>query len=355
MDQPVHDVRAQLRERVIPALRERLVRHQFRLGPIRLSLFVPGDDYPVLGHLAEQGRFDVADYELFFVEEPQCEAALADILRRCADTSFRAKRFASGFYLTNHFGHPAVKCTLDEGRTHIVFGREAYRTFWSYYAKYVLTHYSALRGQLHMKAGAVMDAEGGVTLLVGKGSGGKSVLLRKLADLGLQVLSNTHVLLDGATVWGVKTSVRVRQDDTFGPIIRAHDLPKGPEPGEYMCPPHLIFGDGPERLHGTLKRIVVTHYGDGRPGIRTLDAPVLRTALKNLSYPLHTYGMKDDYLEFLDDDLDRFHEVYEAEMRMLQALAEDYPGLYCNFKAAGPQAFDEFAQRLGLRATAAAH
>jgi hypothetical protein len=334
---------------MLSELRGSLICRRYLLGPIRLAMYVPSPDYPALLHLAEPSLFDdTADYELFFVEDGSIEKRWIESARAHSDTTFRAKRFASGFYLTNHYGPPATKITADErGKIHIVMGRDVYKTFWSYYVKYILTHFSAMHGQLHLKAGALVDQAGSVTLIVGKGSGGKSVLLNKLSKLGFTVLANTHVLVSDSEVWGVRSSVRVRADDAFRPIIEKHNLPPYPmEPGEYMCPPELAFAGASSSGRGRLKRILVTHYGDGKSGLASLDSQVGLTALKNLAYPLHTYGMKDDYLAFLGDDLWRFDSLYQNELDMLGALVQRYELLYCNLKDAEPGTFDRLLSKL---------
>jgi len=67
------------------------------------------------------------------------------------DGTYRAKRFAAGYYITDHFGSPAYLVT--RGTHYWIFGTEFEPIFWPYVVKLLLTLYSMKQGMLHLKAG----------------------------------------------------------------------------------------------------------------------------------------------------------------------------------------------------------
>lgn len=245
-------------------------------------------------------------------------------LRAQADTSYRAARFKAGFYLGVNFGEPVTLIT--RGTTCYLVGRRLDRVVWGWYVKHLLEVYALSSGSLHLKAGCVRVGDRGV-LLVGRNNGGKTVCLMQLClDSGVFV-SNTHTVVDGHHVaHGVATTLRVRNDACFGPVIRTQGLQPhlAADAGEYVL--------DPARLHiasactAAIRTIFVLDHRPNRPPrIERLPARDAATLVEQFALPMNVYGMKDDVLAWCDQDLARFARTYRHMRRRLRDLIDACP------------------------------
>lgn len=238
---------------------------------------------------------------------------------RWRDRTFRGDRFASGFYLTHHWGQPAALVT--RGSTSLVVGGDFDRIMWPYFTKHLLTVLAMDRGWLHVKA-AAFELDGGVTLLTGRGSGGKTVFLAQACQEGARFVSNTHVLLDGDTVHGVPSVMRVRRDPCFAPLVDAGGLAPHLESGEYRCDPRALFPQ-PAAATGTVTSVCVVDYRDAAPArVRRLDAGAAYDYLELFAFPVVTYGLKDDVLAWHGGVLEPFVAAVADAKRRLRDLVE---------------------------------
>ncbi|MEV6690291.1 FomB family phosphonate monophosphate kinase [Micromonospora sp. NPDC051196] len=256
-----------------------------------------------------------ADYTLTCVDldkDPIDEV----LLREAADRTYRAERFQAGYYLAHHFGAPAFLVT--RGTDLFVFGRQLEKTVWPYFVKHLLTIFAVDRGLLHLKAAAFVQPGVGATLLVGRGSGGKTVFLTRACTSGAAFLSNTHVLVDGRTVHGVPSAMRVRNDECFRPLIESGGLSRHLESHEYRADPRAIFPSW--QLSAPIRNLCVVDYQPNWPPVvEELGAEECYEFLDQFSAAVGTYGLKDDVLAHLDGD---FHRYVRAAKAFRQAMTE---------------------------------
>jgi hypothetical protein len=275
-----------------------------------------------------------APYELYCIDLDHEHSLDEAVVASYADTSFRGKRFTGGFYLTYHFGAPASLIT--RGNRHYIAGRNLDRIIWGWYTKYILTVHSFSAGSLHLKAACfAVDGEG--TLLVARGSGGKTVLLAQVCQDGATFISNTHSIVDRERIaHGVPTTLRVREDACFGPLVRSRKLQPHLDQDEYIADPALLFPRS-----GSSARVrnvcIVDYRPEAGSAITTLSSAAAYDMFEQFGFPINTYGMKDDVLEFCHGDAAEFLAVYGNAKQQLRELVNGAHCLYVNADMLNPK------------------
>jgi len=280
-------------------------RRRVQLGPIGLEIRSNEADPSVLRYFPRGGsgnqpgslhyRINLCNWS---VDGPWDR----DSIWRSRDTSYRAGRFAMGYYITDHFGAPA--CLITHGTEYWIFASDFERILWPYLVKYLLTAFCLERELLHLKAAGVSLAGRG-TLLVARGGGGKTLLLAQLCQVGAEFVSNTHALIDGQNLVSVPTAVRIRNDHHFGPIIAARGLPPAIKAGEFTADPIDDLGwictpSAP------LRNICLIDYRPGNRIIREMDRERLFDYMDQFALALNVYGLKEDLLDYLSGNIDAF-------------------------------------------------
>ncbi|WP_063747485.1 MULTISPECIES: FomB family phosphonate monophosphate kinase [Kitasatospora] len=261
-----------------------------------------------------------------------------------ADDSLRARRFRGGYYLSHIHGEPAYLRT--DGSRAYVFGRRLERTVWPYFVKRVLTDFAADRGYLHLKAAGFALGGGRATLLVGPNGGGKTVFLSQACLAGARFLTNTHVLVREGVAHGVPTSVRIRRDDRFGPLIDRHGLTPHLESGDYLAPAELVFGGRPVD-RAVVRNVVVVDYNPrGRVGVEEIDPATAETFLSQYAHAVTTYGLKDDVLAHQGRDVAAFSRVLGRMNRQLAGLVCSARCFRVNADLRDPAVRDAVLERL---------
>lgn len=165
-----------------------------------------------------------------------------------ASVGYRAEVAGHGIYQGHNLGPPAIVSTTPRQLAgYIPLGRVAdyEKLFWSCGIKVMCALVAHASHALHLKATALLDPDGRVVLLVGRGQAGKTTLARFLVEHAqFRHGGNTHALVREDHAWSLSTWVRERgsSGDVFGPAV---------------APPQPI--DGP--LRGLL---VVEKNRDGR-------------------------------------------------------------------------------------------
>lgn len=297
-------------------------RETVHLGPLRLE--IRSNE----AHFKELRYFPVAhppsaecrpDHVLSFCNLDLDGPWSLEKLQKARDKGYRAKRFAMGFYLTDHFGPPAY---LLKDPAYWVFAKSFEQIVWPYFAKLLLTTYSMRAGMLHLKAGAIA-LDGAATLLVGRGGGGKTLLLTRLCQQGAKFLSNTHVLIRDDTVIAVPTAMRVRADALFGPLIAERQLSEGIKEGEYVADPRVDFG-WQSTDEAPLRNICLVDYRNPKQKIiRELDRRVLFDYMEHFGLALGAYyGLKEDLLDHAGGDVETFAHNWARMKEYLRATIE---------------------------------
>jgi hypothetical protein len=283
------------------------------------------------------------DYELFCID-PQADGLDGKFLRAHADPSFRGQRFRGGFYLTHHFGPPAT--LISRGNHHYVIGGDFDRIVWGWYVKFVLSIHSLRAGSLHLKAGCI-GHDGEATLLVGRGGGGKTVLLTQMCGDGAEFISNTHVVVDGdGLVHGVPTALRVRDAPCFRELIRSGQLRTHLDGDEFVADPAALFPRSAPSAH--VRNVCVVDYHDGASRIAPLSASAAYDLFEQFGFPINTYGMKDDILEAFGGDLAAFTTGYAAMKAQLRALVDGASCFYVSCDMMLPENRARLRDALGM-------
>ena len=301
-------------------------RGRIHLGPVCIDLRSNEPDFKgfrffsksVLPHSADSGDDDDAPHFTLNL----CHLGIdgpwpLQTLREMQDKSYRGRRMAAGYYLTDHFGAPAYLVT--GGTQYWIFAEDFEPILWPYAIKHLLTLYSMEHGMLHLKAaGIAIDGQG--ALLVGRGGSGKTVLLAQLCGAGAQFMSNTHALIDGRNLLGIRTSMRVRSDRFFGPIIATRGLPPSVKAGEYCADPLADLG-WPGVGSAPVRSVCLVDYkGSGTRAIREMDRDTLFDYMEQFSLAVNVYGLKEDILDSLSGEVTRFSVEMSHMKARLRAL-----------------------------------
>jgi hypothetical protein len=265
-------------------------------------------------------------------------------IRDAQDKTYRAGRFAAGYYLTDHFGPPAYLIT--QGTDLWIFASDFGSILWPFVVKYLLTAYSIDQQMLHLKAAAVSFGDS-VTLLVGRGGTGKTVLLTQLCQKDCaQFLANTHVLVHDNTVVPIPSAMRVRNDVLFGPIIAARGLPAAIKSGEFLADPFMDLG-WKIGTAGRARNICLLDYrAREKPVIREVEKEILFDYMENFSLALNIYGLREDVLDYLDSDVLRFSTEWSNMKNRLRRLVEQCCCYYISCDATDPQNLQAIHQKL---------
>jgi hypothetical protein len=323
------------------------IRRRVRLGPLCLEICSNDEHFSGMRYFPESARLN--DNTPIHYQVSFCELSLdgfwpLQTLLEAQDPSYRANRFAMGYYITDHFGPPAYLVT--QGTHYWIFGTNFESILWPYIVKLLLTLYSMEHGMLHLKAASVA-VEGEGTLLVARGGGGKTVLLAELCRAGAQFLSNTHVLIDERAILAVPTAMRVRNDARFAPIIAARHLPAAIKTGEYTADPLVDLG-WQTGMDATPKNICLVDYrGTGNRIIREMDRDVLFNYMEQFSLALNVYGLKEDLLDHLDRDVMEFSVHMTGMKTKLRALVDRCRAYYVSCDATDPRNLETLCKLLG--------
>ena len=301
-------------------------RRTVHLGPVHIEIRSNESDFKGFRFFSEYSSPENPDPG--GVKEPDFILSLCNLnvdgpwprqeLAAKRDNSYRGKRMSAGYYLTDHFGAPAY--LFNRGRHYWIFAEDFEPILWPYAVKYLLTLYSMEHQVLHLKAaGVAIDGQG--ALLVGRGGSGKTVLLSHLCRAGAQFLSNTHALIDGQNLVGIRTAMRVRADEFFGPIIAARQLSPSVNRSEYTADPVLdLEWSGIESA--PIRSVCLLDYrGSGHRVIREIDRDTLYDYMEQFSLAVNVYGLKDDLLDAVAGDVVRFSgEMSRARIRLLALI-----------------------------------
>ena len=297
-------------------------RRRVQLGPMSIEIRSNETRFSALRYFAGSSAVEPTDsihYTLNFCNLNVDAPWPLEQIEASQDAHYRARRFSAGYYITDHFGTPAH--LFVRKREYWVFGDDFELVLWPYFVKLLLTLYSLDRGLLHLKAAAV-SVNGAGTLLIGRGGGGKTVMVARLCEAGAHFISNTHTLIDQQSLIGVPAAMRVRNDALFGPIIAARRLEANIKPGEYVLNP-LTDLQWKSSATAPLRNICLADYrGPGVSEIREISPAVLFDYMDQFSLPLNVYGIKEDLLDHLGGNVNVFATHTSGMRNRLRMLTE---------------------------------
>jgi hypothetical protein len=262
------------------------------LGPLRFSIAVPIGARSCLRFFRECvacAPDTPSDFKVWltYVAPSSDWSAISDAF----DGSYRSVRLQRGYYVTEHFGPPAGLIIREN--YYFLFGSDFSKLVWGYLVKALLTRWAVMRGQLHLKAAAFAMGEVGF-LVVGRGGGGKTVLLKEACAHGASFISNTHVILDGSFCQGVATNVKVRADELFVGLEPHGDALID---GEMLIDPVKEFSWSAS-AGARIAKIVFVDYAAGLNGkgdMKRLDGRLATELLELYGLAINVYGQKEDY------------------------------------------------------------
>ncbi len=281
-------------------------------------------------------------YELVFVDLDQDPIDLA-LIEPLVDQGYRAERFRGGSYITNHFGPPAY--LVIRGNRIYIFGRELQRTIWPYFTKRLLTNFAIDHDLVHLKAAAFVQPEG-ATLLFGRSKGGKTVFLTQACAAGARFLSNTHVLTRGTTAYGVPSAMRVRKGSGFDHLIDSGQLDKHLKSSEYRLDPHMVF-DHEVIAEAPIRNLCIIDYNPDQPScFREIGEERFSAFMDLFAFAVGTYGLKDDMLAHVDNDLYRYTDAFTVMKQRMNDLVRGARRFHINADMLDPAVRERTLTRL---------
>lgn len=289
----------------------------FTLGLLNIRISSNLEDFSAYDYLVESEDSGAGvSFELICVDTA-LDAINADAISGATDQTMRATRMRTGHYNAHHFGAPAYVIT--RGTKTFIFGTGLERTVWPYFIKWFLTVFAVDNGFAHLKAAAVANGSGDVTLILGRGGGGKTVFLTEACTAGARFVTNTHALVKGQVLHGVPSKMRVRAREGDG--AQASGLvSRHLEAGSILLDPMEAFSL-PALASGPVRGIVVVnHTGRFKERVEPLAPETTRSFMQQFALAISTYGLRHDLLAASGLDLLRYGIAYDAQVEQMTAL-----------------------------------
>jgi len=216
--------------------------------------------------------------------------------------TYRENIMRHGSYRGHIFGPPAsLKCIDD--RNIALFHPDPGKIIWSYVIKYVLTTFAIQASMLHMK-GAAVAYKGKAFLILGRGGSGKTEIAKALCKNGAGLMANTHLLVDGGEVCGIKSNIRVRDNgrDIYVNQQRNFNVHDG------WLPIGGVFW--------------VNYRTDGTTLVESLPSSYARANLQYFSESIRNWELKEDIADYFSSDPFAFAEHVNRIDKMLNDFCE---------------------------------
>ncbi len=284
-----------------------------RVGPLTLRIASDVPDFPALHYFSRAARMPVGavpDVELWCLSD--ADPGLP------ADTTARALNFASGYYVTDHFG-PPVRMSSSGNRI-VLVGDHLQRLVWPYIVKYLLLRHTAATGGLFLKAAALAVGDA-ATLVVGRGGAGKSVLVTGLCRNGATFITNSHVVLESGAVQGVASTMRMRP----GPWLDQAATTAALDPRERLVDPYDAF---PHHAGAAvpLRAIWIADFrAPGEHDVHRLPPAEAAGIVEQFAFGLNVYRLEEDLLDLCGGDYRAFSTHYGRMRAQLHAAVTNCP------------------------------
>lgn len=230
------------------------------------------------------------------------------------DRTTRAKGFISGYYVTDHFGPPVKVATY--GHKTVLFGPRLEALVWPYFVKHLLLQHTVRTGGLFLKSAAFsLGGEG--TLVLGRGGGGKTVLLAECCRRGAGFVTNSHAIVTGGSLQGVASVMRMRP----GPWVDELGVPTGSalDQAELVVDPFDAFGTAPRSVIPR-NLLVIDYRGPREHRIEELSGDEALAILEQFGLGLNVYRLEEDLLDGLNGDYRAFSTAYREMNGRLRSL-----------------------------------
>ncbi|MBO3736635.1 hypothetical protein [Actinoplanes flavus] len=285
-----------------------------RVGPIMLRIASDVPDFPALNYFSRTAWMPTgttADLELLCLSHT--DPGLP------SDSTARARNFASGYYVTDHFGPPVRMSTI--GNRIVLTGDHLEHLVWPYIIKYLLLRHTTTAGGLFLKA-AALAVNNAATLIIGRGSAGKTVLLTGLCRAGATFITNSHTLLrSGGTIEGVASTMRIRPGpwlDQSG-LIAAAAL----DQAERLIDPHDAFT---HHAHAPmpLRAIWIADFRTPHEhDVQRLSPSEAFGVVEQFAFGLNVYRLEEDLLDLCGGDYLTFSRTHARMRARLHRMVND--------------------------------
>ncbi|TDR80067.1 hypothetical protein [Paludibacterium purpuratum] len=296
-------------------------------------------------HVSDSHASEV-DYEVYLIRRSALSEETVRRLESLSGETFRDKRLREGFYLSLHFGPPVIRLVDSKFKEFLYCGDFPPSFIWTYVTKFLCSIYAIAHNLIHIKGALAKLQNGSGVLLIGKGSGGKSFLLKHLCDSGARFLANTHVFLDGNFGIGVDTVIRVRKGGIYDEIIDSGAAKPFFVRDQFSIKPEEIFLM--ERNPVKISKVFVCDYSGKRTEACSIQSEDLYAVLKDFAHPVGTYGMKDDYYEALGQDMRTYSTFISSEYKKLLNFSLHTNGFYIDFPLRIKSEYHRLMEELGL-------
>ncbi|MEI5595895.1 hypothetical protein [Streptomyces brasiliscabiei] len=286
-----------------------------RVGPLTLRIASDVPEFPALHYFSRAARMPtgtVPDAELWCLSD--ADPGLP------ADTTARALNFASGYYVTDHFG-PPVRMSSSGNRI-VLVGDHLERLVWPYVVKYLLLQHTATTGGLFLKAAALAVGDG-ATLIVGRGGAGKSVLVTGLCRNGATFITNSHVVLAGGAVQGVASTMRMRPGPWLNQAGTASTAAL--DPRERLVDPDEAF---PHHAGAavSLRAVWIADFrAPDEHDVQQLPPDEAAGIVDQFAFGLNVYRLEEDLLDLCGGDYRAFSTQYARMRAQLHAAVTNCP------------------------------
>ncbi len=226
--------------------------------------------------------------------------------------TYRENIMRHGSYRGHHFGRPASLKCIDDWNIALSHPDPG-KIIWCYVIKYVLTVFAIRANMLHIKGGAVAY-KGEAFLILGRGGSGKTEVVKALCKNGAELMANTHLLIDGRSVRGIKSNMRVRDTgcDVYIPVNQRQDF----KAHDGWLPIGAVFW--------------VNYRTDGKTLIESVSSTYAKANLQYFSESIRNWEIKEDIADYANSDPFKFAEQVNLVDKMLNDFCESNDVYYLN-------------------------
>lgn len=311
------------------------------IGPCSFRLLSNVDDFVALKYfsLHSQKKYanDEVDYELYCISLKKCGLS-KEKLAGFIDKSCRGDQFAKGYYVTDHFGDPVY--LVSRGSSYFVFGEELERVVWPYFVKYFLLLYSIKKELLFLKSSA-FSINSQATLLLGRGSSGKTVFLSAMCLNGANFISNSHAIIENQYVYGVASAMRIRPEPWCENLFNKNKVHPGIRLGEIIVDPYNVFRVN-TNIKSIVKNICVLNFKE--PNFHKIEKISHQEAYnytEQFSLGINVYRLEEDLLDFHKNNIHLFSKNYNTMKKKLFELVQQSNCYYISSDVLNPRYRDE--------------
>jgi hypothetical protein len=308
------------------------MRHLIRNGPLLLEVVTSNDAQWFGGYFSRAQYLDQElppNYSIQISEKqafPKSEALRSGSPSVCLQSK-RERGFADGYYTSSYFGEP-VLASHSKNYTRVqLVGPNCDLIVFRHYLKLFLTIQSFDSDALHLKA-ACIECGPHSYLVVAAGEGGKTTFVHSMMEQGAGFVSNSQVMLGmtGAAK-GIHSNIRFREVRSSGRFtFESAIVSRG---DGYLVDPLLLYGQENLRLSTQLTGIIFLKRG-ARSTFRfeALAPRVAASLASRLSEAINFYDLKEDVLDYAENDLSEFSRLMMQVDEKLQRVFQAVPSYY---------------------------